>query len=90
MDLWINLSNRSLRGRDLMLANLRMPIPLGRYVVRFNGVEVDQLQTPHAKGRQLNGNLPANGPDADHGSGGISETRRWNQPTLPFKAIRAS
>ena len=42
-----------------------------------HSIEIHQLQFSHANGRELQGNLPADGAHADHGD------RQLGQPRLP-------
>ena len=40
-----------------------------RDIGRIHHIEIHQLQPPHSDRRQLHGDLPADGPDANHGGG---------------------
>ena len=68
-DVRIDLLDRLGRGVDLGVTDILPPVSLRGDVRRLDGVEVDELQPGDAQGGQLQGDLAADGADADDAAG---------------------
>ncbi len=63
----INLADIVGGRGDFRLADVGRSIALGRDVGGFDVIEVDELQTANADGRELQSDLATDGSNADHG-----------------------
>ena len=63
----IYLSAKLSRCIHLRPSQVFLKISLAGQITDFDGIVVHKLKVGYANRRQLNGNLPANGPDTDNG-----------------------